>query len=259
MAIVTLTTDFGLKDYYAAVIKGAILCEDATANIIDISHHVNNYDIVQGAFILKNAYHSFPKGTIHIISINNFYSPERTFIALRYDGHYFIGPDNGIFSLMFPEIPDDVYELEFIERGNFPLKDVFAKAVGHISSEKPFNEIGIPVEKIVERITLQAVISPSQIRGSVIHIDKYENVILNINKALFEKIRKKRSFALYFKRHEPIKKLSKYYYEVPIGETLCLFNSANYLEIAINMGKASSLLGLNIDDTVQIDFFHKER
>ena len=174
--------------------------------LLDISHNVKNYDIVQGAFILKNAYHSFPKGSIHIISINNFYSSERTFITFRYDGHYFMGPDNGIFSLMFSSIPDDVYELEFMERGNFPLKNVFAKAVGHILSGKPFNEIGIPVEQIIERITLQAVISPSQIRGSVIYIDQYENVILNITKELFDKVRQKRAFALYFKRHEPINK-----------------------------------------------------
>lgn len=254
MAIVTLTTDFGLQDYYAAVIKGAILCEDPSLNIVDITHNVQNYDIVQGAFILKNAYHSFPKGSIHILSINNFYTQELMFITFQKDGHYFIGPDNGVFSLMFEELPQDVYELSFKEEGSFPLKNVFAKAVGHIISGKPLLEIGFPIEKMEQRITLQPVISPDQIRGSVIHIDKYQNVIINVTKDLFDQVSKKRSFSLYFKRHDPIEQLSEYYYDVPVGETLCLFNSSNYLEVAINMGKAASLLGLNIDDTIQIDF-----
>jgi S-adenosyl-L-methionine hydrolase (adenosine-forming) len=100
---------------------------------------------------------------------------------------------------------------------------------------------------------LQPVISQNQIRGSVIHIDNYDNVILNITRDLFQKISKNRPFQLYFKRHDPITQLSNYYNDVPIGETLCLFNS-DYLEIAINMGKAAELLGLKIEDTVQINF-----
>jgi len=254
MPIVTITSDFGLTDYYVAMLKGAILSQNAQVNIVDINHNVKNYDIVQGAFVLKNAYTSFPEGTIHVISVNNFYSKQKSFLAVRHDGHFFIGPDNGIFTLLFEEKPDSIYELDYLELSTFPLKEVFARAVGHITSGKPFNEIGLPVDEIVERISLQPIISQNQIKGSVIHIDNYENIIVNINRELFERVQNKRKYAISFKRNKPITKLWNQYYDVPVGEPICLFNSADYLEIAINMGKASSLLGLTIEDTVQIDF-----
>ena len=254
MPIVTLTSDFGWNDYYVALIKGAMLCEHQDLNIIDITHNINNYDIVQGAFILKNSYESFPKGTIHILSVNNFYDKKRIFLAIRYNEHYFIGPDNGVFSLLFDQTPEDIYKLDFSNKGTFPLKNVFAKAVGHISNAMPFNEIGLPIKNVVERITFQPVIGPSQIRGAVIHIDNYENVIVNISRQLFEQVWKERSYEISFRRNDPIDKIYNNYYDVPIGETLCRFNSADFLEISINMGKASSMLGLKIEDTVQIDF-----
>ena len=84
MPIVTLTSDFGLNDYYVTLIKGALLCENQNLNIIDITHNINNYDIVQGAFVLRNAYESFPKGTIHILSVNNFYKPKKMAGPLQY-------------------------------------------------------------------------------------------------------------------------------------------------------------------------------
>ena len=254
MPIVTLTSDFGWNDYYVALIKGAMLCEHQDLNIIDITHNINNYDIVQGAFILKNAYESFPKGTIHILSVNNFYDKKRKFLAIRYNEHYFIGPDNGVFSLLFDDSPKDIYKLDFQNKGTFPLKTVFSKAVGHIAGGMPFNEIGLPLKNVVERITFQPVISQAQIRGAVIHIDNYENVVINISRKLFEQVWEERKYEISFRRNDPITKIFNNYYDVPIGETLCRFNSADFLEIAINMGKASSMLGLKVEDTVQIDF-----
>ena len=255
MPIVTLTSDFGLKDFYVGLIKGALLSEDEHLNIVDISHNVNVYDIVQGAFILKNCFAEFPVGTIHIISINNYGTKKPCFLAVRYAGHFFIGPDNGIFSLLFDKIGEgNVYELDYVEDGGFPVKAVFAKAVRHITGGMPFNEIGYPVDEIEERISFQPVVSSSQIRGAIIHIDNYENVISNISRIGFDRVANGRKFSVFFKRHNPIKRLSNYYNDVAVGETLCFFNSSGYLEIAINMGKASSLLGLHVEDTIQIDF-----
>lgn len=254
--IVTFTSDFGLQDYYVAVIKGAILCRNHQIKLIDITHNIKNYDIVQAAFIFSNAWRNFPAGTVHLLSINDFDSEQRRFIAIRQEGHYFIGPDNGVFWLVLGKMPEEAYELPF-QQGS-QLKDIYAEAVAHIFSKKPFAKIGKPLPEILQRIALQPVIGQSQIRGSVIHIDNYDNVILNISQQLFEKVGQGRAFSLYFKRHEPIKKLSEHYYDVPVGEILCRFNSASNLEIAINMGSASSLLGLNVEDVVQIDF-HNER
>jgi S-adenosyl-L-methionine hydrolase (adenosine-forming) len=255
MQIVTLTTDFGLQDYYVPALKGAMLTRHRALNLVDVSHNITNHDIVQAAFILKNAWHTFPVGTIHVVSVNNFSSEQNRFLAFKYEDHYFIGPDNGIFTLIFPNWipPQYIAEIPFGGLNFKPVSAVIAESVGFLAANQPLENLGLEAIDIVQRIMLQPVISPNQIRGSVIHIDNYDNVILNITRDLFKKISKNRDFQLYFKRHDPITQLSNYYNDVPIGETLCLFNS-DYLEIAINMGKAAELLSLKIEDTVQINF-----
>lgn len=256
MPIVTLTSDFGWRDYYLAMMKGALLSEYPDLTIVDLTHSINNYDIVQAAFLFKNAWSGFPKGTIHVISVDDYAGTEKRFLATSHQGHFFVAPDNGLFSLIFENgLPKEFYQLDFEETSNFPLRTAYAKAVAHIASGKPINEIGPKVTGVVQRITLQPVTSPTQIRGSIIYVDNYENVITNVDRELFERIGNGRDFKLFFKRHDPIDKLSQHYAEIPVGEVLCLFNSASYLEIAINMGKAASLLGLKVEDTIQIDFY----
>ena len=254
MKIVTLTTDFGLKDYYAAMLKGTLLSASSALNIVDISHSVPNYDIVQAAFLLKNAYPTFPKGSIHLVSVNNFYNNQSAFLVTERDGHFFIGADNGVFSLMFGNTEGRVIELNYGGNGTAEVNKIFAKAAADLAAGKSLEQIGRPLKKMTQRITFQPVVKPSQIIGSVIHVDNYENVITNITKELFEQHGNGREFGLFFKRHDPIRRLSWHYFDVPIGESLCLFNAAGYLEIAINLGKASSLLGLHTDDTVAVEF-----
>ncbi|MCR9290012.1 MAG: SAM-dependent chlorinase/fluorinase [Bacteroidetes bacterium] len=252
--IVTLTTDYGVSDYSVAVLKGALLQQEATLNIIDITHQVQPNDILQGAFIFKNAWRSFPKGCIHILSINNYSTNHLRFIAIEFKDHFFIGPDNGIFSLVFEKLPSKIYEFDYLDNAHFSHEAIFAYAIGHFTSGKSLVEIGPSAKNVIERLTLNPVISSNIIRGSVIFVDCFENVVLNIRKDLFENTQNKRNFELYFKRNDPIKELNEYYYDVPVGEILCFFNASDYLEIAINMGKASSLLGLKLGDSVEVRF-----
>ena len=256
MAILTFISDFGNQDYYTGVIKGAIIKQSPNINIVDISHEIEPFNIVNGAFVLKNVYKEFPENTIHLVAVNNFYSSEdNRFIAVYYDNHYFIAPDNGILSLVFEEeMPYECFELEYIAYTNFPLKEVYSRTVWHLTSGRPFHEIGDALDSINQKIYLQPVISPNQIKGSVIYIDHFENVVINISKALFDKVGHGRKFHIYFKRNDAITKISHHYYDVEVGETICLFNSSGFLELAINMGKAASMLGLKIEDIVQIDF-----
>ncbi len=254
MAIVTLTTDFGKSDYYAALIKGALLGCSESIQLVDITHDIPTFDIVQGAFVLGNTFRAFPEGSIHLLSVNN-YDGNLAFIALEREGHYFVGPDNGVFSLIFDNPGNEVYRLPYDAGDPFPMKTVCCHAVEHIMAGKPLNEIGLPAGDVEQRIALQPVISESQIRGIVIHVDQYENAITNIGKQLFEKVGKGRKFSIQFRRNEPIRKVNNIYHEVPVGEPLAFFNSSGFLEIAVNMGKASSLLGLQLDDMVQVDFY----
>jgi S-adenosylmethionine hydrolase len=260
--IITLTSDLGWKDYYVGKLKGSLLSHGIAALLVDITHDINNFDIAHGAFVLKNCYESFPKGTIHILSVHNFYSEgQRRFLAIMQGGHYFIGADNGQFSLLFDgNIPERCYELPELG-ANEPytaidgVLQVFSRAAGHLLRNLAFDTIGTPNNWILQRINIQPIIGKHHIRGAVAHVDKYDNVILNIDRHLFERVGRGRRFELYYRRFDPISEIHAHYAEVPIGDVVCIFNSAGLLEIAIHLDRAATLLGLKADDAVQIDFF----
>jgi len=257
MAIITLTTDLGSKDFYQAALKGSILSILPTANIVDITHEVPSFNISYAAFVLKNVYNYFPKGTVHLIGIDSVFSEQSKYVALKHYDHYFVGADNGIFSLLFDEAPDEIVELNIMQDLkylHFPLVDIFVKAAIHLAKGGKLKEIGIPTDTVEERMLLHPVIERDIIRGSVIYIDTFCNVITNITKELFTRIQRNRDFTLYFRKSETINQLSWHYNEVPEGEKLCLFGISNHLEIAINKGKASGLLGLHLNDIVRVEF-----
>lgn len=257
MAIITLTTDLGSKDFYQAALKGSILAALPTAQIVDITNEIPSFNISYAAFILKNAYPYFPKNTVHLIGIDSVFSENSRYMAVRYKDHYFVGADNGIFSLLFEESPEEQVELNIMQDVkflHFPLVDIFVKAATHLARGGKLKDIGIPTGTIEQRSTIQPVIEHDMIRGSVIYIDTFCNVITNITKDLFTKIQRNRDFTLFFRKSETITQLSWHYNEVPEGEKLCLFGISNHLEIAINKGKASGLLGLHINDIVRVEF-----
>ena len=275
MLIITLTTDFGEKDHFAGAVKGAIYSELADARIVDISHSVSPFNIPEAAYIIKNAYNSFPKGTIHIIGIDSEMTIENKHIAIKLDDHYFICANNGIMSMICSEIsPEKVVEInihDLIET-SFPTLDVFVKVACHIARGGTLEVIG----KVIEAIKPIKNINPfvndekSQIVGSVIYIDNYGNVITNVTKSFFESIQKGRAFEISVRQHKFDKIFSKYSdlvnFETPIekrndeGKGLVVFNSSKHLEIAIyksnstTSGSAATLMGLNLLDAININF-----
>ncbi len=254
MHIITLTTDFGTEDHYVAVLKAAILRIDPTIQIIDISHNIKNFDIVQAAYTLKNVYQEFPEGSLHLSSVDNINRKSDRFIFSEHKGHFFALSNNGLLSMIIDEEPEKVYRLPFDENWSFPEKHHFAKAVDiylHPSKRQTLDLLDVPIEK---RISLQAVTSSDQIKGTVVHVDHYGNAILNISKVLFEQIGKGRSFKLFFKAHSPITEYVSHYSEADVGEVICLFNSADCLEVAVNMNRADQLLGLKVGDAVVVRF-----
>lgn len=257
MAIITLTTDLGDKDIYQAALKGSILKLLPAVNIVDVTHSVAAFNIQQAAFILKNSYYYFPEGTVHLIGIDTVYNDETRYLAIKYNNHFFVGSDNGIFSLIFDKPADEMVEINIMQDLkflHFPLADIFVKAACHLAGGGSLTEIGLPVNSIENKMNLQPVIEKNLIKGIVIYIDSFQNVITNITKEFFNSIQQGRQFTLYFKRNETITHLSWHYNEVPEGEKLCLFGISDHLEIAINKGNASGLLGLNLGDSVIIAF-----
>jgi len=257
MAIITLTSDWGLKDHYSGAVKGAILKLSPQAQIVDISHHIPAFDLNQAAFIIRNFYTDFPEGTIHILAINTEAAVETPHTLVYHRGHYFIGADNGIFSLLFDEKPDQVIELDIIQDSDyftFSSRDVFAKVACHIANGKPVSELGFAKGNVQQKMAFKPVIQGNLLKGKVIYIDNYENVFINITESLFKSVVKNRKFAITFRSFNyRITEISKSYKDVSQGDMLALFSTSGFIEIAIREGKASSLLGLKMDQLVTVE------
>jgi S-adenosyl-L-methionine hydrolase (adenosine-forming) len=258
MPIITLTSDWGLRDHYVGTVKGAILRLLPDVTIVDISHLVPAFDLKQASFIISNAYHYFPKGTIHIVAVDSVESSIRQHVAVKADGHYFIGADNGMFTLFLDEPPEIVVGLTINQDTGyftFPTRDRFVKVACHLAAGGAIEELGDITTSLTEKFLFQPVANESLIQGKAIYIDRYGNVFTNISKELFLKTGGKRKFNLIVKRpSNSINKIREAYDDVHEGEMLALFASNGYLQIAINRGDAHKLLGVNIDDPVMINF-----
>ncbi|WP_412560665.1 S-adenosyl-l-methionine hydroxide adenosyltransferase family protein [Winogradskyella sp. MIT101101] len=275
MAIITLTTDFGEKDHFAGAIKGAIYSELLDVRIVDISHSVSPFNISEAAYIILNAYSSFPKGTIHIIGIDSELNPENKHIAVKLDDHYFICANNGIMSMICAEIvPEKIVEINIHDKieTSFPVLDVFVKVACHIARGGTLEIIGKVINTIKPIKNLIPFVNDekNQIIGSVIYVDNYGNVITNITQKFFEEVQKTRDFEISARNHKFKKIYSKYSdivnFEIEEfkrndeGKGLVVFNSSGYLEIAVyksnctTVGSASTLMGLKTMDTVTVNF-----
>ncbi|HHB80037.1 MAG TPA: hypothetical protein ENK85_12460 [Saprospiraceae bacterium] len=253
MRLITLITDFGLKDYYASTLKGRLYSASLEIAFIDVTHQVAPFDITEAAFNLRNAWFHFPKGTIHIVNVVSGDEGQINWVAIQHEGHYFLLPDNGIFSLAFPE-KKNITGFVLSSSENTPFA-VLKDAVKYILDGRAFMEIGIPTNQLVERLSLQPVTGPGYLRGEVIHVDHYGNVITNITKELFDAVGQGRPCKVYFRKLDPIEQISSSYSDQPLGENVCLFNASGLLEVAINMGNAAELYGLEKDSSIQVDFY----
>ena len=275
MSIITLTTDFGTKDHFVGAVKGSIYNELAEAKVVDISHHITPFSVTQTAYVLKNAYKNFPKGTIHIIGVDSEISVENKPIAILLDGQYFIGCDNGILSLITNEIrPEKMVEITIPdpEEYQFAILGKFIKVACHIARGGMLEVIGMQIDSIKEIVEIQPFINSekNQILGSVIYIDNFGNVVSNISKSVFSDVGKGRDFEIVARNYRFTQVYKRYNevvdYSVPQekrqddGKKLALFNSANFLEIALyrsnlkTVGGASVLLGLKYRDPITVKF-----
>jgi len=254
MTVISLISDWNFADYYIGSIKGHILTNCSDAQIIDINNQILNYNISQTAFVIENTYKHFPKGSIHIIAINSNYSAKTPHIIVKYDGHYFIGTDNGMFNLFIKEKPEIIIEIKSkFNYSSFPELDVFASSACKIINNEPIENLGVIKDKLLKQIPILPAIEDSLIIGKVNYIDSYGNVITNVTKELFEKTAKNRDFNIFVQsKSNKISKISKTYTETSQGEILALFNSVNYLEIAIRNANAAELFGLTTDSSIRI-------
>ena len=260
MSIVTLTTDWNTDDYYTGSLKGKILSQCSQIQIIDISHQVPAFNISHAAFILRNSFHNFPPGSIHIIGVNTEGGEEIPFLLIEYKKHFFVGTDNGIFGLMFSEDPDRIIALNAPkEIHSFTSFNVFADTVCRLASGEKPESLGKPVKEFKQRIPIRAAIDKNVLTGSIIYIDSFRNAITNISRDLFDRVGEGREFEIFVQsNHYVIKKINRYYHETAAGEILALFNSVGLLEIAMNSGNAADLLGLSTSSGIRVKFAEKQ-
>lgn len=267
-ALITLTTDFGYVDHYVATMKGVIATIAPGARTVDISHAVTAQDVMEAGWMLRQAVPYFPKGTIHLAVVDPGVGTQRRAIACRIAGHVFVGPDNGLFSLLLgddalgAQQSDILVELDRPEfwQNNHPSttfhgRDIFSAVAAHLASGRLLDEVGTPVPS--DSLTTLRWVLPradSQgVQGWIVHIDNYGNAITNISGLLIESFRGNREIRCYAGA-TIIDGISGTYAEVESGEPLAVIGSSGHLEISVNRGHAADLLSLHRGSAVNVVF-----
>lgn len=265
MQIITLTSDFGLKDFYAAALKGKFYTLDSAVQLVDISHQVTAASPLEAGFVLRYAYPSFPKGTVHVIAVQEVVESS-TMLAAEMDGHYFLCADNGILSLINPEFKiNKIVAIDFREENEsklFPSKDILAKAAVHLAKGGAIGLLGREIREIKESLDYKPRFTKdkSSIWGKVMYIDNFGNLITNINKAYFAECCGDRRFEITLPRRNKVHRIVQQYTDVGDGDVLALFNSSGLLEIAVSgagnlkFNGANTLLGVNLMADIIVTF-----
>ena len=247
MPLITLTSDIGNQDYLAGAIKARLLSINPDFNLIDISHNISPFNYPQAAYVCKSAIKNFPDFTYHIILVNLFEKKPDQLLMAFHNNQYLLCADNGLLTMILEEKPEMVIGIPLeknLNKNTLYCVDVFGNIINQLAKGESIQNIGQPDIPYMEKNPLRPTLGDTWIDGQIIFIDNFENVVINITHEEFEKQRKGRHFKIVFKREEVIERISESYADVPEGEKLALFNSAGYLEIAINKGNAAGLLGL---------------
>lgn len=250
MAIITLSTDIGTSDFIIGAFKGQLLTHGAAGSIVDITHQLSSTNFAEAAYICNNAFRYYPEDAIHIIVTSLFEFTHDHFLIARFNKQYIICPDNGILTMITHQPPTEVFNVLLPvqgERSTMAILSQYAKAAGQLAKGRYPIQIGQKFSEFVERYPIRPTFGDDWIDGQIIFIDKFENVVVNINQEEFEACRKNRAFAITFGRNyasNQINKISENYSSANKDECLASFNSAGLLELSIRGGNMAGLFGL---------------
>ncbi|MBS4042591.1 MAG: SAM-dependent chlorinase/fluorinase [Chitinophagaceae bacterium] len=244
MPIVTLTTDIGQQDYIVGALKGQLLSANPDLTIIDISHFLTHTNFPEAVYICSNAFKYFPEKTIHLIIFNFYENKNENILIAEFNNQFIICADNGILQMITNQAPTKIFALHINKSEKFlETTQKISAIVNELSNNKTLAEIAEPIKNYVVKNNLLPSIFENLIKGHVIFIDNFENVVTNITQELFEKELKGRKFQILLTRGDDVEVLSDNYLSVPEGEKLAWFNSAGYLELAINKGNMAGMFG----------------
>jgi S-adenosyl-L-methionine hydrolase (adenosine-forming) len=255
MALITFMSDFGTSDHFVAAVKAKILSVNPGLRIIDISHSIEHFNIPHAAFVLKSVFQEFPKGTVHLVGVDSINHKEDEYLAVKLDEHFFLGVNNGLFSLISNTEPNAIIRLNLPanKKTTFPAKDIFAAAAARLASGASIYDLGIPTKNFKRMLPRQVKATKKQMVGNVIRVDHYGNLITNIERELFYSLKGNNDFSVSF-GIERVHKIHENYSDAEPGDCFVIFNSQGFMEIGINNGNASELLGLGYDSTVSVGF-----
>jgi S-adenosylmethionine hydrolase len=266
MAVITLLTDFGTADEYVGLMKGVIASIAPSVKVIDITHAIDDQDLVQAAHAIRCSYTYFPKGSIHLLIVDPGVGSRRAVVGLSYNGHHFIAPDNGVLTLILQQKgPKNVYRMNreaFYRKPvsqTFHGRDIFAPLGAHLANGIPLAHMGRRIiEDDLVQLCLPAVkITPGgQMTGTIITIDRFGNLITNIAWSAILKNNPGRPIErIQITLGDTILKgLVKYYQSVGPGEPLAIIGSRGMLEISVNGGSAKKLFMARKGDPIGISF-----
>lgn len=269
MAIITLTTDYGSRDFYAASAKGVLYSRFPQVNVVDISHEIDMYNIGMGSYVLKNAFANFPENTIHVFAVDASLSHRNKYLVMRYKEHYFIAPDNGALSLILvDDVPEMLYQTKHENESLFVF---FSRLIKHILNQE-FEQIGGQINKkeITESTELRPHIMSNgdAIKGYIVYEDRYGNAVTNISRETFDEIGRGRAFELSASKYT-VHRINRYYDDFNTaektlneygGKLIAIFNQNDQLQLSLYKGipekggSVKSLLGLTYRDSFLITF-----
>ncbi len=258
-SVITIISDYGLASHYAAAIEGRAAMLLPTSKFVPLTHQLETFDITGAAFYLRQVFHEYPSGTWNILGIDSNIVLHKQFLVVKFNDKYFIGADNGLFSILFDETPEEVWKISqkfYSENELFAEKNVFLPFIAKFLETNSFEEIAEP--GLVQNVkkSLAPVIEPDgKIIGTILLVDNYQNGITNITKQLFEEKRAGRNFKVFYINRHYIDKISTHYHEGQEGDDLLLFNEMNLLEIAIYRGRGAQLLGLRKGSNIIVEFY----
>jgi S-adenosylmethionine hydrolase len=269
--IITLLTDFGLRDEYVGVMKGVILSINPRVRLVDISHSIERHDIRQAAMVLNASFRSFPKGSIHVVVVDPGVGGARKIICLKKEGHFFIAPDNGVLTMVMQD--KKVQKICAVTKRKYFLKpvsdtfhgrDVFAPVAAHLSKGLDMLNLGKALGlKDLTRldIPLPCVSDKHELIGAIVAIDRFGNLVTNISAQTLKKFQADKGSQHVEVRlgRFKVKGVAKSYDSVRTGAPIAIIGSRNLLEIALNQGDAREHFKTRIDQTVTVKRVKKKK
>ncbi len=261
--IITLTTDWGTRDFFVGKFKGKLLSLVPDARIVDITHEIDPFDIKSACFVVQNACLDFPEGTIHIIDVNSAESTENPSVVVRCKGQYFICVDNGLPNVVFGNLPWEAVMIDKVMWDSnfytFAALDYFCKVAAMLAKGSAMDEIGYEMNEFFQVSFYNTVKSPDSAKVYVSYVDSYGNADLNITYDEFEEMRCGRNFSL--RVHESVIESVSHDYRAKNksrsyrSDLLLTVSSTGHLQLALPSDSAEQMFGLRVDEDLLIKFY----